>query len=165
MAPRTRHRLNQDKCCLIVWAPLNPVYSNLKQKIERNNNIQFKGAYNYNKLDEILNEIDVGIVSPIWHDNAPQIVFEFFSKGIPIISSNLGGMSDFVKDNVNGFIYEYNNINALKEKMQKIINNPNLIIQFNKKIKKMKSIHTHVKEIENIYLNLMQNKKTKRINN
>lgn len=126
-------------------------YEELNGDTVVNDKIHFNGVYKYQDLSNILSNVDVGIVPPIWYDNAPQVVFEFFSAGIPIIGSNIGGIKDFVIDNKNGLLFKSGDIKDLIRKMELIVNNPNLIKKFKKNIGIIKTMGVHKKEILNFY--------------
>ncbi len=70
------------------------------------NAIVNKGSYKQNELSKILREYDIGCVLSIWEDNAPQVVMELLNNNIPVIGTKMGGIPDFVVDNMNGFLYD-----------------------------------------------------------
>jgi glycosyltransferase involved in cell wall biosynthesis len=144
-------RVDQTKAELHVYAPINDIYQNQIGEIQEKYSVVFHGAYKYSDLNSILKNCDIGVVPSICHDSAPLVVFEFFAAKLPVIASNVGGMSDFVIDKVNGLIYTHNNIDDLIDKLNYLINNPSLISKFSSNIKPMKTIGQHVTEIESHY--------------
>lgn len=149
--------IDQSKAKLLVYADLSEDgWKKKAHKLEMKFNIEFRDKYRYEELDKILHQADVGIVPPIWHDNAPQVVLEMFSAGLPIIGSNVGGIPDFVKHNVNGFLFQYDDVDDLKNKMLNFITNPSLIDCFKKNIPKIKNMENHATEIESIYFKLIK---------
>lgn len=62
------------------------------------------GAYRPSELNKILQEVDVGLVLPIWNDNGPQVLMEFLNNGIPVLGTNMGGVPDFLTKTT-GFIF------------------------------------------------------------
>ncbi|MBK5074422.1 glycosyltransferase [Budviciaceae bacterium CWB-B4] len=66
----------------------------------------YKGTYTQNDLINVVSSIDIGFVSPIWEDNAPQVVMEFLNLGTPVIGSRRGGITDFIEHMVNGYLFE-----------------------------------------------------------
>ncbi|MFH1597590.1 MAG: glycosyltransferase [Patescibacteria group bacterium] len=152
-------RLDQNKCRLLVYGPLNDDYLRQKDQIEKQYSVQFKGEYKYHHLSEILGQADIGIVPPLWHDNAPQVVFEFFCAKVPVIGSNLGGIPDFVKNDINGLLFNPYQKGDLLLKMKKLIENPELIISYQKNIPNINSMEQHVVKLEQIYENLLNKNK------
>lgn len=74
------------------------------------------GKYQQVELPKILEKMDLGMVLPIWEDNGPQVVMEMLNNHIPVIGTKMGGLTDFVKSGVNGFVFDplspegYNNL-------------------------------------------------------
>jgi len=73
-------------------------------KIALYSNVFYHGVYNHEDLEEILTQINIGLVLPIWEDNAPQVVFEFLNANIPIIATKKGGIPDFINES-NGILF------------------------------------------------------------
>ncbi len=89
---------------------------NFIKRIKQVSNIYYHGTYNHSDLISILKEIEIGLVLPIWEDNAPQVVFEFLNAGIPIIGTRMGGLPDFINE-TNGRLF-----NPTPEEINGIIN-------------------------------------------
>jgi glycosyltransferase involved in cell wall biosynthesis len=64
--------------------------------------IDFRGPYGHGELTEALSSIDVLVVPSVWYENTPFVVLEAFSAGRPVVASDVGGLSELVKDGVNG---------------------------------------------------------------
>lgn len=70
-------------------------------------NVFYHGKYDHDDLGIILQNVDIGLVLPIWEDNAPQVIFEFLNAGIPIIGTKMGGLPDFINES-NGVLFDVN---------------------------------------------------------
>jgi glycosyltransferase involved in cell wall biosynthesis len=64
--------------------------------------INFRGPYGRGELSEALSSIDVLVVPSVWYENTPFVVLEAFAAGRPVVASDVGGLSELVKDGVNG---------------------------------------------------------------
>lgn len=63
------------------------------------------GPYKQKDLSEILKEMDMGVMTPIWEDNGPQVVMEMLNNHLPVFATKMGGITDFV-DYSNGYIFD-----------------------------------------------------------
>lgn len=75
------------------------------------------------KIKNMINlfkSVDV-IVLPSYREGLSKSLTEAASMSIPIITSNVPGCIDVVKNNFNGFICEAKSISSLKDKIKKII--------------------------------------------
>ena len=128
----------------------------LKLMTKANGNVEFGGVFR--DLTDILPEFDVAVIPPIWNDNAPLVVLESLASGKPIIGARIGGIPDFVKDGINGFLFRPGDPFDLAEKMKEVIESPQLIHLFKKNIEPPKSMRQHAGEVLEIYQNLMATK-------
>jgi glycosyltransferase involved in cell wall biosynthesis len=118
-------------------------------------NIIFKGGYDNNIINDVLNDIDVLIVPSTWYENAPLVIQEAFLAGVPVITSNIGGMSELVEDGINGFTFEVGDSQELKVLITKIVDNPTLLNNLKNSRESVVDIEDDVKEIIKIYKRLL----------
>lgn len=92
----------------------------LKNKYTEHNNISFHGSVDNKVLSKYLSEADVVVVpSNNAYEGFPRVILEAWSFGLPVIVSNVGGVTAFVKDEFNGILFDFEDkqglINALGE--------------------------------------------------
>ncbi len=75
----------------------------LKQKFISNKNIYFNG---FKKVDEIYTNIDILIISSLWHEPFPRTLIETMSYKTLVLATNRGGTSEMVIDGENGYIFD-----------------------------------------------------------
>ncbi|MBT0666185.1 glycosyltransferase family 4 protein [Geobacter pelophilus] len=56
------------------------------------------------------------------YENAPLSILEAFAAGKPVIGSRIGGIPELVDDEINGFLFEPGNADALTAKIQAFLN-------------------------------------------
>ena len=120
-----------------------------------NSAIHFKGSYNYKDIAKVFSNIDVLIVPSIWYENSPLVIQEGFLARVPVITSNLGGMAELVQDEKNGLLFEPGNVEDLKKKINRFIEDPSLIKKLTQKPMKVKSIQQDAQKIIEIYNKLL----------
>ncbi len=146
----------KKKSRLEIYGSYNPNYvDSIKNKIiagrEYSNNICFHGRFVREDLENITNSIDVAVLPSLCADTAPQTIFESFSAGLPIIAPQVGGFPDFVKDGVNGLLYEPSNPKSLSEMMAKVLRRPGMVLDFSKHIPSVKTISENAQELVSMY--------------
>lgn len=88
-------------------------------------NVTFTGYINDEKeLLTIYNASDAVII-PSAEDNLPLTMIDSMMCGVPSISFNVGGMSDYITDGFNGYTAEQLNGESLAASINKFINNRN----------------------------------------
>lgn len=127
---------------------------NEKEFLERKN-ICFMDNYHNDDIDNILKKIDVLIVPSLWYENSPLVIQEAFLAGVPVITSDLGGMKELVKNNVNGYTFEVGNMNSLTEVIKRIIEDPSVLNGLQDSRGEVMGIEEHVGEVIKIYESLL----------
>jgi len=147
----------RTKFSLDIYGDGDPFYiENLKNNCH-NITVHFHGPYKYNQLSAILANIDVLIVPPIWFDNSPQTIFEGLAAKKLIVASNIGGIPDFIENNINGLLFEPRDSKSLSKILLKIKSENKLRFELIKNIKPPKTMSDFVDENEKIYHKLINN--------
>lgn len=83
-----------------------------KRKYSRAN-IIFMGKCNRSETQKILSNHKYLIQPSLWYETFGLTILEAMSKGIPVIGTSIGTRKEFIKDNINGFLYDNNNFNEV----------------------------------------------------
>lgn len=91
--------------------------------------ITFAGPYSGDQASDVFAEMDALVVPSTWYENTPFVVLEAFAAGVPCIASDLGGLSEIVRDGENGLLFPAGNAKALAEAIKRIVTEPGLYEQ------------------------------------
>lgn len=118
---RTFSQLSEIKNISLVVAGSGEV--DYVKKLEKYSceNINFLG---FASPDIFFKNIDVLIVPSLWNDTLPTVVFEAFVYGVPVIGSNRGGIPEMIKHGENGFLFDPDSSNDLKDLISEISRYP-----------------------------------------
>ena len=83
--------------------------------------INFTGATN--DVPERLSKAQIFVLSTNW-EGLPLTIIEAMRAGLPVIASKVGGCSEALEDNVNGFLVPRYSVETLKEKLTLLIQDP-----------------------------------------
>ena len=64
-------------------------------------------------MPEHLSRVDVLVLPSVWLENSPLVIKEAFAAGVPVVTSDLGGMAELVRRDVDGLLFEPGNADAL----------------------------------------------------
>lgn len=104
-----------------------PLKNKLEQVAkEQNSDIEFWGNRNHDELCKIYASANILVVPSIIDSNGaqeglPTVILEGMASGLPIIATNTGGISDIVKDGINGFLVLEKSSDAIKEKIEMLM--------------------------------------------
>lgn len=101
-------------------------YDSFIQENINDNHITFTGLVTIDKMREIYERAHVFIL-PSFAEGMAQVGVEAMACGLPIICTYNSGVADLVTEGVNGFIIPVGDKDALIEKMQWFIDNPDKI--------------------------------------
>lgn len=107
----------------------------LKKAIRKSNLehiVSIRGWVPYACIGNIYNGMDI-FVLPSYMEGLPMSILEAMGKGIPVISTNIGGIPEIVLQGQNGFIVEPGDIKGLAERLELLICNEKLRLSMGKK--------------------------------
>ena len=90
-------------------------------------NVRWHGAYESTQTDMLMRGVDVTIVPSIWWENSPVVIQEAFRNRRPVICSDIGGMSEKVRDGVDGWHFPVGNAAALAALLKRLADEPGTI--------------------------------------
>ena len=99
----------------------------LEEQVKRlgiEDNVKFLGYRN--DIQQLVNKSDIFILSSNY-EGISISVLEAMRSSLPIISTDVGGVSETVKDGINGLLVEKNNSQEMSDAILKLANNKNLI--------------------------------------
>lgn len=125
LAHLNKHTTNWQ---MIFVGPANPRQIALAKELKVNEQIFWKGALSYSEVAKEMQHADA-LIHFSNYENLPCVVSEALCCGIPVISSNVGGISELVTDK-NGILVPPRNVEGLAAAMVEFLQQPE---RFNKK--------------------------------
>lgn len=109
----------------------------------------------------ILRHVDIGVLSS--HvEGLPNTIIEYMAAQLPVVATNVGGISELITHNMNGLLVEPNNPSELAQATLVLLKDPGLADRFGKNgrlvIEKKFNIKKMVSETENNYVELYNQK-------
>lgn len=116
-----------------VFGNINVAVTERKFKIKCSSvNIVVKGVISADILTDMLINADI-FVHPSYIDNSPNSVCEAQMLGVPVISTNVGGISSLIDNMVNGFLVPANDPFTMAASVLLLYNNKTLSENIGKK--------------------------------
>ena len=132
------------------------------KKLGLEDNIIFTG---YRKdIAELMAIMDIFVLSSL-REGLPRVLVQAAAVGVPSIAFNVDGVPEIVKDGYNGFLVKPRDVNQLTDKIIKYIDNRALIELHGQNgrnfVNGKWSIENMVNKVDEIYQNLIEEKKIK----
>ncbi len=87
--------------------------------------VTFYGKIEHTKIQDYYNQYDI-FINASNVDNQPGVILEAFASGLPVVSTNAGGIPYMVKDGVTGLLAEKGDCEGLADKVIKLMLEPGL---------------------------------------
>ncbi len=128
-----------------------------KQFAEKNciDRVHFKGFVTGEEKKDVFTRSHVLVFPTYFAEGMPNSVLEAFAFGLPVITTTAGGLKDIFTDGKNGFIVKPKDTDEIRQKIDELIQNPDLMLSIGKTnyhYAKQCFVSTNVvKRLENIY--------------
>ena len=114
---------NQTYCLDFIGDGSSKYVNQLKNEIKKNKieeNIRFLGYRT--DVFQLLLDYDIGLTCSK-DEGFGRVTAEYMMAGLPVLASNTGANSELIRDGIDGYLYSYGNIQDMKNKLVRIINN------------------------------------------
>jgi glycosyltransferase involved in cell wall biosynthesis len=128
------------------------------RKVIKENNLEnymeLTGWISGKQKDELLNRCKIYFL-PTYNEGLPMSVLEGMAYGLPIVSTNVGGIPTVISTGINGYLFEPGSILDFANAILKLLNDQNLRKRMYRnnidKISKKYSLESNVRKISAIY--------------
>lgn len=131
-------------------------FQHLKTLVNRfslNHNVEFSGFRQ--DVENVLGEAKIAISASVIDEAFPRAVLEASACGIPVIATEVGGVSEIIENEVNGIMVEPKNSEAIAKAIMKLTADTALADTMAKKarekIEKMYSMEKSLQETAQVY--------------
>lgn len=118
---KTIAKLPENVCGIIIGdGPEEKYLKDLVNDLEISSRVIFTGFVDQNKKFQYLQNSDIFFLSSI-HEGFGIVLQEAMQVGLPIIATDNGGQVDLIKNNENGFLIKFGDVDEAVEKIKLII--------------------------------------------
>jgi len=97
--------------------------------LELNDNVKFVGYKSQAEVREYMQETDV-FVLPSFAEGVPVSLMEAMAAGVPVVTTQIAGVSELVENGVSGYIVPPGDVITLAERIKILLTEPQLRTQF-----------------------------------
>jgi glycosyltransferase involved in cell wall biosynthesis len=115
--------------------------------------VRFVGKIPHEKVKNFMQDADV-FVLPSLSEGLPNVILEAMACGLPIVASRVGGISNIITNDINGYLVEVEDTDDIANKIILLLNDQALrkkISENNRQIVKKYSWENIIIELEKIY--------------
>lgn len=138
--------MRQVNNAMLVIAGDGPLKSKLQRQAETvqkesGSTILFLGAKTHEELKGIYASADLFVMPSITAKDGDKegfglVILEAFASGLPIVASRSGGITDIVKDGVNGYLAKEKDVSGLADRINIVLQDKNIYNKMQTEAKK-----------------------------
>jgi len=128
----------------------------------RMRNVEFMGYLGQQDLSRVIRDGQFVVVPSTFAEPFGLVTTEAFAYGKPVIGARRGGIPEIIEEGKTGFIFETQNVKDLTEKIKKLWNKPELIMDMGKAARRTVEEEyepgKHIAALKEIYERAMKGK-------
>ena len=112
------------------------------------------GPAPHERMGERLADLDVVVVPSVWVENAPFVIREAFAARVPVIATDLGGMAEMVRHDIDGLLFPPGDAASLAAHLQALVDDPAILDRLRAGIRPVMTIDEDAAQLAEIYQTL-----------
>ncbi len=113
--------------------------------------VTYRPGYARSQLPQLMTQVDWVVVPSLWWENSPLVIQEAFMSRRPVITADIGGMAEKVRDGVDGLHFVAGEPDSLAETIERAVTSPDLWDLLRSGITNPRSMDAHVVAITDLY--------------
>jgi len=118
------------KLKIIGSGPQNELLKNYTKKLQLEDRVEFMGSVKHEELIKHYQEAYCLIVPSRTPETFNLTGVEALKAGLPVIAADVGGITEWLRDGINGLLFDSNNANDLSQKINHLIATPSMHYNF-----------------------------------
>jgi glycosyltransferase involved in cell wall biosynthesis len=118
--------------------------------------ITFCGPIPSADVVERLRHYDLLAVPSTWVETGPMVVLEAFAAGIPVLGSSLGGISEVVRDGIDGLLIQPGSVERWAYALRRLAEDPKLRLQLKAGVRPPRSSLDAARDMLALYNSILQ---------
>ncbi len=110
----------------LIMCGTGELYNELKEKTADNSNILMTGQIAHSEVMKLLSNSDLVVIPSNYPEGLPTLILEAGACSAAVIATNVGGTNEVISNEELGILIEPNNLQELKDAMEKLIINKEL---------------------------------------
>lgn len=128
-----------------------PEYTTALESMIDRPGIDLAGTLDREALWRAIADFDVVVLPTLWYETSVLVIDEVNALGVPVVGSDIGVMSERIKDGVNGRLFAPGDAAALRNILVELVADPAAISEWRRQIGPVHTIDEHIRALEEIY--------------
>jgi glycosyltransferase involved in cell wall biosynthesis len=120
--------------------------------------VRYMGRVENDAVPDALAQLDVLIVPSLWAENSPLTIHEAQLAGIPVVTSDYGGMAELVEHGKTGLHFRRGDAADLRRQLRRLLDEPGLLQTLRRERPAIKTIEQDAAQTEERYRDILKAK-------
>jgi glycosyltransferase involved in cell wall biosynthesis len=141
---------------IYIWGPKQTETPLVERNIQ--DVVKLQGLYTPETIWEVYQEMDILLVPSRCVESYGRVIQEAAAVKVPSIAARIGGITEQIRDGVDGLLFDYRDRRDLERKMTDVIENPDLVRKLASNLWKVINTKDAVTTIEEFYFKILEKK-------
>ena len=123
-----KNELSEFRLSIAGEGPARPALEQLTEELGLSSMVHFTGALDVPSIAALYRSADI-VLNPSRADNTPNSLLEAAASGVPIVSTDVGGIPDLVEHRRSAWLVPSEDPHAMVEGIQRLLSDPSLADQ------------------------------------
>jgi glycosyltransferase involved in cell wall biosynthesis len=123
----------------------------LREAAGGDSRILFAGSYEHDDLPGILAELDAVVIPSLWHENLPIAGLNAIASGVPLLVSDVGGLTELVDDYACGIAFRRSDAEDLGALLERLGREPGVLPGIRDRMASPPSVEEEAARVEALY--------------
>lgn len=133
----------------------DPEYMGRLRTMAQNSKVHFRGTFPPESMAEILSGLDFLVIPSRWYENSPLVLLNALATHTPVIISDVEGMTEFVTEGDNGYIFRRGDAGSLAAVLQIITKDPARARRMSETTEYNRTTEIMTKEVLDVYRSVL----------
>lgn len=133
------------------------------QNVENEHRIRVAQPLTREELPLVLATFDVLALPAQWFDVRPMVILEAHTSGLPVLGSDIGGIPELIRHNVDGLLLPPTDVKAWAEALAQLAVNANLLAKLRQGIQPVRTISMEAADTVAIYKNILEEQSAREV--
>lgn len=117
----------------------------------------FKGTFAKENMADVLSKLDFLVIPSTWYENSPLVLLNALANHTPVIVSDVEGMTEFVEEGRNGYVFTRGSVESLARVMGGMVADPQKARSLSTTTEYSRTTRTMTEEIVAVYHQILNN--------
>lgn len=113
--------------------------------------VYFKGTFPKEVMDSVFVDLDYLVIPSRWYENSPLVLLNALASHTPVIVADVEGMTEFVSQGVNGFIFKRGSADALQRVLLTATAQPELARKMSSQTEYPRTVRAMTEDVVAVY--------------